>query len=85
MDAVLVLVTNHNFDLPRQSVAYVFTNTAKPIFHSFRHFSATDAELAQEVVEELKLRNVDLRATRLNQRTWSSSANGTLSTVGCSH
>ena len=48
---------------PRQPVEIVLTNFW---FHSFHNFSATDAQLAAEALDELRLRQVDLSRTNKN-------------------
>ncbi len=59
MDEVLV-ATNTESMFPRAAVAQQLTNVLP--YRSFASFCATDAQLAREVLHELKLRRVDLRA-----------------------
>ena len=61
MDAMLV--TNSADDKPRHETARALTNYW---FHTFHNFAATDAQLAREAFEELKLRQVDLGKTNVN-------------------
>jgi hypothetical protein len=57
-----VLVTNFN-DMPRQLVGDALLTNG---FQAFHNFVATDAQLAQEVIDELALRRVDLKKTNEN-------------------
>ncbi len=63
MDEVLV-ADSHNAP-PRQPVERVLTNFW---FHSFHNFCATDAQLAAEAFDELKLRQVDLSDPEKNRK-----------------
>ena len=58
-----VLVAGSSNAPPRQPVEKVLTNFW---FHSFHNFCATDAQLAGEALDELRLRNVDLRIPSKN-------------------
>lgn len=58
MDEVLVSNVTR---VPRQTIGYALTDAG---FHSFHNFSVTDAQLAGEVCDELKIRDADLSKTK---------------------
>jgi hypothetical protein len=60
MDEVLVKDPPSPDQTPRWSVGNKLTNTSEVGFKSFHNFAATDAQMAGEVIEELKLRGADL-------------------------